>query len=155
MFKKVNVPRLVVAWSCTAFVLLATETPLTSPAGFYCLLAIWSACVVVSEDEREARGGSAIRSTGDSTGDEGSSILLMCGRCYEEVATLYPPTCNERPETLKGAPLGQYHCSDCGAMVVAGIPHPLVCERCRDLKHPDFDLPNEGSSTLMVREGGG
>jgi hypothetical protein len=27
------------------------------------------------------------------------------------------------PEQLRGAPLGQYHCGYCGAMVVAGIPH--------------------------------
>lgn len=27
------------------------------------------------------------------------------------------------PEQLKGAPIGQYHCRHCGAMVLAGIPH--------------------------------
>lgn len=27
------------------------------------------------------------------------------------------------PEQLAGAPLGQYHCSYCGGMQVAGIPH--------------------------------
>jgi hypothetical protein len=27
------------------------------------------------------------------------------------------------PQRLAGAPLGQYHCPYCGAMVVAGIPH--------------------------------
>lgn len=27
------------------------------------------------------------------------------------------------PQQLVGAPLGQYHCSWCGAMVMAGIPH--------------------------------
>jgi hypothetical protein len=27
------------------------------------------------------------------------------------------------PEQLVGAPLGQYHCRYCGAMVMAGIPH--------------------------------
>jgi hypothetical protein len=28
------------------------------------------------------------------------------------------------PQQLKGAPLGQFHCSYCGGMVIAGIPHP-------------------------------
>jgi hypothetical protein len=28
------------------------------------------------------------------------------------------------PQQLKGAPLGQYHCPYCGAMVMAGLPHP-------------------------------
>lgn len=27
------------------------------------------------------------------------------------------------PQQLKGAPLGQYHCPYCGAMVMAGWPH--------------------------------
>lgn len=27
------------------------------------------------------------------------------------------------PQQLVGAPLGQFHCSYCGAMVLAGIPH--------------------------------
>lgn len=27
------------------------------------------------------------------------------------------------PQQLVGAPLGQYHCPYCGAMVLAGIPH--------------------------------
>lgn len=27
------------------------------------------------------------------------------------------------PQQLKGQPLGMYHCSYCGGMVVAGIPH--------------------------------
>jgi hypothetical protein len=27
------------------------------------------------------------------------------------------------PQQLGGAPMGQYHCPYCGAMVVAGIPH--------------------------------
>ncbi len=27
------------------------------------------------------------------------------------------------PEQLVGAPLGQYHCPYCGAMVMAGLPH--------------------------------
>jgi hypothetical protein len=28
------------------------------------------------------------------------------------------------PQQLVGAPLGQYHCPYCGAMCVAGMPHP-------------------------------
>lgn len=27
------------------------------------------------------------------------------------------------PQQLVGAPLGQYHCPYCGAMVIAGVPH--------------------------------
>lgn len=27
------------------------------------------------------------------------------------------------PQQLAGAPLGQYHCPYCGAMVIAGVPH--------------------------------
>jgi hypothetical protein len=28
------------------------------------------------------------------------------------------------PQQLVGVPLGQYHCPYCGAMVLAGVPHP-------------------------------
>lgn len=28
------------------------------------------------------------------------------------------------PQQLVDAPLGQYHCSYCGAMCIAGVPHP-------------------------------
>lgn len=27
------------------------------------------------------------------------------------------------PQQLTGAPIGQYHCSYCGEMVIAGLPH--------------------------------
>lgn len=32
------------------------------------------------------------------------------------------------PQQLVGAPLGMYHCPYCGAMVVAGLPHPDYAE---------------------------
>lgn len=64
---------------------------------------------------------------------------LVCGRCYEKVKQLFEPNCNEKPEALAGQHIGQYHCSDCGAMVVAGLPHPDVCALCRDFEHPWFD----------------
>lgn len=32
------------------------------------------------------------------------------------------------PQQLIGVPLGQYHCGYCGAMVVAGVPHPDYSE---------------------------
>lgn len=66
---------------------------------------------------------------------------LMCGRCYEKVDELLPANCMEKPELLAGAPLGMYHCPDCGAMVLAGIPHPPLCKMCIDRVHPGFDNP--------------
>ena len=63
----------------------------------------------------------------------------ICGRCYENVAELFPPNCQERPELLLGQPLGMYHCPDCGAMVIAGVLHPALCKRCLDRTHPAFD----------------
>lgn len=67
---------------------------------------------------------------------------ILCGRCYQELDTeeeLHDSNCNEKPEKLLGYPIGQYHCPDCGAMLMAGCPHPKVCAPCRDRKHPDFD----------------
>lgn len=63
----------------------------------------------------------------------------MCGRCYCETDQLHTPNCAEKPELLKGQPIGMYHCTDCGAMVMAGVPHPPVCKLCLDKAHPGMD----------------
>lgn len=63
----------------------------------------------------------------------------MCVRCYAE-GELFPAKCSERPELLVDSPIGQYHCPDCGAMVMAGVPHGPVCVLCRDRNHPAFDV---------------
>ena len=67
-------------------------------------------------------------------------LPLMCGRCYENVEELFQATCEEKPETVRG-PIGQYHCPDCGAMLLAGYPHPRVCSLCLYQKHPELDKP--------------
>ena len=67
---------------------------------------------------------------------------MLCGRCYD-VDELFPANCDEKPERLKGQPIGQYHCPDCGAMIVAGFPHCYLCRRCIDRVHPEFDRPRE------------
>ena len=63
----------------------------------------------------------------------------MCGRCYAEDVELFDSNCKEKPEDLKGQPIGMYHCTDCGAMVLAGVKHPTVCKQCADRTHPGFD----------------
>ena len=68
--------------------------------------------------------------------------MMMCGRCYDEVDELVAPPCSEKPETLLGLPLGMYHCPDCGAMVMAGIPHPDLCKPCAAGTHQQFDIPH-------------
>jgi len=65
--------------------------------------------------------------------------VKICGRCYSEVETLFPANCLEKPELLKGQPIGMYHCPDCGTMVLAGIQHPKLCRLCVNHKHPLFD----------------
>jgi len=54
----------------------------------------------------------------------------MCGRCYAEDVEIFPAKCIEKPELLAGKPIGQYHCPDCGAMILAGMPHPDLCKTC-------------------------
>lgn len=60
----------------------------------------------------------------------------ICGRCYDEGDT-FPPNCAGKCE--RQGNLGMYHCPDCGAMVLGGLPHPDLCRRCLDRKHPMFD----------------
>lgn len=69
--------------------------------------------------------------------------MVLCGRCYDEVKKVYSVNCAEKPEKLKGQPIGQYHCPDCGAMLIAGMMHPPLCKRCLDREHPGFDRVNE------------
>lgn len=68
-------------------------------------------------------------------------MKTMCGRCYDEVEETFAPTCAEKPEELLGEPIGMYHCPDCGAMVIAGVPHPELCKPCLEGVHPAFDNP--------------
>jgi len=67
----------------------------------------------------------------------------MCGRCYDDVDELFDPPCDHKPEKLVNVPMGMHHCPDCGAMVMAALPHPKVCKRCRDFNHPAFDGPSK------------
>ena len=60
--------------------------------------------------------------------------INLCGRCYEEVDELFEANCESKPEYM-----GQYHCPDCGCMLVAGVPHFKLCKRCLERKHPEFD----------------
>ena len=66
-------------------------------------------------------------------------VFGMCGRCYTESVELFPAHCAEQPELLLGTPIGQYHCPDCGAMVLAGLPHFRLCQQCLNRKHPGID----------------
>jgi hypothetical protein len=53
----------------------------------------------------------------------------LCAMCGDD-GPLFPALCAERPEVLKGVPLGMYHCPDCGTMVLAGVEHPSLCAAC-------------------------
>ena len=66
-------------------------------------------------------------------------LLPMCGRCYDGPLPggLYPADCGERPELRTS--LGMYHCPDCGAMLLGGMPHPELCRPCLTRSHPRFD----------------
>jgi hypothetical protein len=66
----------------------------------------------------------------------------LCARCYIPIeGTPEEVNCFEKPERLAGSPIGMYHCPDCGAMVLAGVPHPPLCDLCLARKHPSFDRP--------------
>lgn len=49
------------------------------------------------------------------------------------------------PQQLTNAPMGQYHCAYCGAMVIAGIPHLDYSEE-EKVSSEDTDGANSGSS---------
>ena len=58
---------------------------------------------------------------------------LMCGFCYrsthcDEPLVVSPARCAEQPETRYHQAIGMYHCPDCGAMLLAGMSHPALCD---------------------------
>ena len=59
---------------------------------------------------------------------------ILCGRCYDLVEKPLLANC----EAVEDA-LGMFHCPDCGAMCLGGVPHPPLCQTCFDRKHPGFD----------------
>lgn len=78
---------------------------------------------------------------------------MICGRCYDEVSDLFSPNCvgyGSDPVELTGQPIGQYHCPDCGAMVIAALPHPDLCHRCHTRTHPAFDEGHQ-EGTIVTR----
>jgi len=62
----------------------------------------------------------------------------MCGRCYDLVGETYEANC-EPQRYFEDVPIGMYHCPDCGAMIMAGLPHPELCLTCLSREHPMFD----------------
>jgi hypothetical protein len=55
--------------------------------------------------------------------------------------------CPEDPRLLLGAPLGQYHCPDCGCMQIAGCDHfcdsdACLLENCECLPDGSTKSPN-------------
>jgi hypothetical protein len=68
----------------------------------------------------------------DLAGPEGDRSVQtdgpVCAFCYRNDVPIRAARCLEKPELLLGQPLGMYHCPDCGSMVLAGLPHPPLCD---------------------------
>ena len=49
-----------------------------------------------------------------------------CAEAYAEAMNqpVNPNNCKHDPTTMKGQPIGMYHCPECGDMVLAGCSHP-------------------------------
>ena len=73
---------------------------------------------------------------------------MLCAKCGLKYSD--KRECNEKPENLLGAPTGMYHCPDCGEMVLAGLPHPYLCEKCTDEAQ---DLKNALGQTVHLSGG--
>jgi len=72
--------------------------------------------------------------------------METCPRCKDSVFMLKPAECPEHPEKLKGHPLTNYHCPDCGTLLSVGTPHPMLCYRCVDRIHPGLDMDDKMQS---------
>ena len=52
--------------------------------------------------------------------------MLQDLRAFQLGHALAEVFCPEKPELLRGAPIGMYHCPCCGVMVLAGVGHPPI-----------------------------
>jgi hypothetical protein len=84
----------------------------------------------------------------EATDKQAPDPEVMCGRCFDEGVEVFPPNCDEKPENLKGVAMGMYHCPDCGAMLIAALPHPALCKPCIDRKHPFHDAETNPFNSL-------
>lgn len=63
--------------------------------------------------------------------------------------------CPERPELLVGQPIGQYHCPECGCMVIAGLKHGPHDDGCwLGLDHPPTTTDNPVATGNHQPQGG-
>lgn len=56
----------------------------------------------------------------------------LCALCWREADDKDPvtSTCGHDPVKLAASGLGMYHCPECCAMVLAGLPHGPLCRLC-------------------------
>lgn len=45
--------------------------------------------------------------------------------------------CDHDPKIYINQPIGQYHCPDCGIMVLAGLDHPEICHCSGEVDYKD------------------
>lgn len=71
------------------------------------------------------------------------TTIDLCICCLAENVKLSPARCAEKPEHLQGLPIGMYHCPECGVMLIAGLPHPDLCDSCQpNAPHHPLPTPN-------------
>lgn len=63
--------------------------------------------------------------------------FALCARCGSAEEELFPTECRHKPEHTT-APIGMYHCPDCGTMVLAGSPHFYLCSGCNMEIHDSY-----------------
>lgn len=80
------------------------------------------------------------------------TVCPRCGDGFDAGGAV----CPHDPVKTEGS-IGQYHCPECGSMVVAGCPHGLICGPCGKRQHPHFDGYHPGfivrRYSLDVKEG--
>jgi len=56
-------------------------------------------------------------------GDIPIGIVRECNEALQSAQSPLVRGCSHDPRTLAGMPIGQYHCPECGEMVIAGLAH--------------------------------
>ncbi len=57
-------------------------------------------------------------------------------------------SCPYDPTEMAGAPLGMFHCPECGCLVLAGVPHPVCAiDFCDYGEVIDYCIPSPTKDT--------
>ncbi len=103
-----------------------TEQRDAANAEFYRYYGLWDRATKQLEtvtEQRDRLAEALNKLTQYDLGDIPIGIVRECNEALQSAQSPLVRGCSHDPRTLAGMPIGQYHCPECGEMVIAGLAH--------------------------------